>query len=303
MTAASVNGISIEYDVHGDDDGEPLLLVMGLGGQLIAWPLEFVEALVGRGFRVIRFDNRDIGLSSKMATPPPTRRQVMLSAVAPGRVKSDYTINDMADDAAGLLDVLGIARAHVVGVSMGGMITQALAIRHPAKVASMTSIMSHTGDRKSGRVRRSLLRQLPKFMARTPDNAIDNGVNIFRLISGPHFDEVEARRAAEEAFVRSYFPEGAARQAIAVAASPDRTWDLRRVRVPALVIHGLLDPLVTPSGGIATARAIPGAKLVMYPDMGHDMPKPRSDDIIDEIVANARRAGPDGTSGAPATVR
>ena len=129
MTAASVNGISIEYDVHGDDDGEPLLLVMGLGGQLIAWPLEFVEALVARGFRVIRFDNRDIGLSTKMATPPPTRRQVMLSAVAPGRAKSDYTINDMADDAAGLLDVLGIERAHVVGVSMGGMITQALAIR------------------------------------------------------------------------------------------------------------------------------------------------------------------------------
>ena len=173
----------------------------------------------------------------------------------------------------------------------------------PAKVASLTSIMSHTGDRKSGRVRPSLLRQLPKFMARTPENAIDNGVNVFRLISGPHFDEVEARRAAEEAFARSFFPEGAARQAIAVAASPDRTWDLRRVRVPTLVIHGLLDPLVTPSGGMATARAIPGAKLVMYPDMGHDMPKPRSEDIIDEIVANARRAGPAGTSGAPAMVR
>jgi pimeloyl-ACP methyl ester carboxylesterase len=227
----------------------------------------------------------------------------MLSAVAPGRVTSPYTINDMADDAAGLLGELGVARAHIVGVSMGGMIAQAMAIRDAAKVASLTSIMSHPGDRKNGRVRPALLRQLPRFMARTPENAIDNGVSLFRLISGPHFDEAEARRSAEEAFRRSYCPDGSARQAIAVAASPDRTWDLRRVRVPALVIHGLLDPLVTPTGGIATARAIPGAKLVMYPDMGHDMPAPRSEEIIDEIVAVARRAGTGGTSVAPAMVR
>jgi pimeloyl-ACP methyl ester carboxylesterase len=303
MTAAAVNGISIEYDVHGDDDGEPLLLVMGLGGQLIAWPLEFVERLVARGFRVIRFDNRDIGLSTKMPTPPPTRREVMVAAVAPSRAKSDYTISDMADDAAGLLDALAIDAAHVVGISMGGMIAQSLAIRHAGRVKSLTSIMSHTGDRKNGRVRRSLLRKLPRLMARTPENAVDNGVAVFRLISGPHFDADDARRLGEEAFVRSYCPDGAARQTIAVAASPDRTWDLRRVRVPTLVIHGLLDPLVTPSGGIATAQAIPGAKLVMYPDMGHDLPEPRSEDIIDEIVANARRAAPGGTAGDPAMVR
>ncbi len=289
--------------MHGDDDGEPLLLVMGLGGQLVAWPLEFVERLVAKGFRVIRFDNRDIGLSTKMATPPPTRREVMTAAVAPSRAKSEYTIDDMADDAAGLLDSLGIDRAHVVGMSMGGMITQALAIRHPDKVASVTSIMSNTGDRKHGRVKRSLLRKLPKLMVRTPDDAVENGVAMFRLISGPHFDADAARQMGEEAFHRSYCPEGAARQTMAIAASPDRTWDLRRVRVPALVIHGILDPLVTPSGGVATALAIPGSKLVMYPDMAHDLPKPRWDDMIDEIVANARRAGPDGTAGAPATVR
>ena len=175
---------------------------------------------------------------------------------------------------------------------MGGMITQALAIRHPDKVASLTSIMSHTGDHKHGRVLKSLLRKLPRLMVRTPDNAVDNGVEVFRLIAGPHFDADEARRMGEEAFHRSFCPEGSARQTMAIAASPDRTWDLRRVRVPALVIHGILDPLVTPSGGVATARAIPGSKLVMFPDMAHDLPKPRWDDIIDEIAANARRAGP-----------
>ena len=166
MSAATVNGISIEYDVHGADDGEPLLLVMGLGGQLVAWPLEFVERLVARGFRVIRFDNRDIGLSTKMPAPPPTRREVIVAVVAPSFAKSEYTLNDMADDAAGLLDHLGIDAAHVVGLSMGGMISQSLAIRHPDKVKSLTSIMSNTGDRKHGRVRRVAAAQ-----AARPDGA------------------------------------------------------------------------------------------------------------------------------------
>ena len=139
-------------------------------------------------------------------------------------------------------------------------------------------------------------------MVRNPDDAVANGVEMFRLISGPHFDAVAARQLGEEAFARSYQPDGVARQTMAIAASPDRTWDLRRVRVPTLVVHGLLDPLVTPSGGIATAEAIPGAKLVMYPDMGHDLPTPRWDDLIDEIAENARKAGPDGTAGDRAPV-
>ena len=172
---------------------------------------------------------------------------------------------------------------------MGGMIAQAMAIKHPDKVASLTSIMSNTGDRKHGRMKRSMLRKLPKLMVRNPDDAVANGVEMFRLISGPHFDPVAARQLGEEGFARSYQPDGAARQTMAIAASPDRTWDLRRVRVPTLVVHGLLDPLVTPSGGIATAQAVPGAKLVMYPDMGHDLPLPRWDDLIDEIVENARK--------------
>ena len=302
MATTDVNGITIEYDAHGDEGGEPLLLVMGLGGQLIAWPMEFVDRFVAKGFRVIRFDNRDIGLSTIMPFPPPTRRQLLLSVIARRFAKSPYTVGDMATDAAGLLDHLGASRAHVVGISMGGMIAQAMAIKHPGKVASLTSIMSNTGDRKHGRMKRSMLRKLPKLMVRNPDDAVANGVEMFRLISGPHFDPVAARQLGEEGCARSYQPDGAARQTMAIAASPDRTWDLRRVRVPTLVVHGLLDPLVTPSGGIATAEAIPGAKLVMYPDMGHDLPLPRWDDLIDEIAENARKAGPDGTAGDRAPV-
>jgi pimeloyl-ACP methyl ester carboxylesterase len=209
MTAASVNGITIEYDVHGDAGGDPLLLVMGLGGQLVSWPLEFVERLVAKGFRVIRFDNRDIGLSSEIPAPPPTRRQLLLSIVSRRFAKSSYLVGDMADDAAGLLDHLGVARAHVVGISMGGMISQTLAIVHPDRVASVTSIMSNTGDRKHGKMRKSLLRTLPRLMVRTPEEAIDKGVEMFRLISGPHFDAEGARALGKEAFDRSYRPDGA----------------------------------------------------------------------------------------------
>ena len=291
MAAATIaNGLTIEYDEHGE--GEPLLLVMGLGAQLVAWPLDFVDLLAKEGFRVIRFDNRDIGLSSAIDAPVPSTRRVVLSAISPRFAKASYTVDDMADDAAALLDQLGIDRAHVVGASMGGMIAQALAIRHPGRVRSLTSIMSNTGDHKHGRMKRALLFKLRKF-AGTPadhDEAVERGVEIFRVTAGPHFDAADARTLAKEAIERSWRPEGAARQTVAIAASKDRTWDLGRVRVPTLVVHGLADPLVLPTGGMATARAVPGAKLVMYPDMGHDLPLPRWPDIVGEIVETARRA-------------
>jgi pimeloyl-ACP methyl ester carboxylesterase len=302
MTAATVNGITIEHDVHGPDDGPPLLLVMGLGGQLIGWPLEFVERVADRGFRVIRFDNRDIGLSTKIDAPVPTRRQVILAAISRRFAKSTYLLADMADDAAGLLDHLRIESAHVVGISMGGMIAQTLAIRHPRRVRSLTSIMSNTGDRKNGKVHRSVLRKLPRLMTRNPDAAITNGVEGFRLISGPHFDAAAVREMVQEAFLRSYDAEGTARQTMAIAASPDRTVALGRVTAPTLVVHGLLDPLVMPSGGIATAKAVPGARLLMYPDMAHDLPRSRWDEMIDEIVENTRRANPPGDAGDRASV-
>jgi pimeloyl-ACP methyl ester carboxylesterase len=288
MTAATIsNGLTIEYEVQGE--GDPLLLVMGFGAQLVAWPLDFVGLLAARGFMVIRHDNRDIGLSSEIDAPAPTTRQLILSTVARRFVKAAYTVEDMADDAVGLLDELGVGPTHVVGASMGGMIAQAMAIRHPGRVASLTSIMSNTGDRKHGRMKKSLLLKLPRAIARHPDEAVEKGIQGFRLTAGPLFDEDAVREMIEESFQRSYRPDGSARQGLAIAASPDRTWDLGRVRVPTLVVHGLADRLVQPSGGVATARAVPGAKLVMYPDMGHDLPRARWDDLVTEITENARR--------------
>jgi len=295
MTAASVNGITIEYDVHGDENAPPLLLVMGLGGQLVGWPLEFVEQLAAAGpFRVIRYDNRDVGLSTHVDAPPPTLRQTLMALVARRFARSSYVLSDMAADGIALLGHLGIERAHLVGISMGGMIAQTMAIEHPARVASLTSIMSNTGDRKHGKIHRSLLRQLPRMLRQRgrDGDPLERGVEMFRLISGPHFDEDAVRTMTKEALARSDDVEGTSRQMIAIAASPDRTEGLGRVTAPTLVIHGLVDPLVKPDGGIATAKAVPGARLVMFPDMAHDLPRPRWSEIFGEIVENAGvRAG------------
>jgi pimeloyl-ACP methyl ester carboxylesterase len=291
MTAAQCNGITIEYEVYGE--GEPLLLVMGLGGQLVAWPMDWVQRFVDLGFRVIRFDNRDVGLSSKMKGKPPRILRVFAAAVSRRFAKAEYVLGDMADDAVGLLDHLGIDKAHVVGVSMGGMISQSIAIGHPSRVASLTSIMSHTGDRKHGKPKLSLYRKYPKTIARSRDEAVDKGMEAFEYISGPHFheDAAELRELIELALSRSWDREGTARQTMAIAASPDRTEALGKVTAPTLVIHGLVDPLVQPSGGIATAKAVPGSRLLTFPDMGHDLPRVRWDEMIDAIVDNARRGG------------
>lgn len=295
MTSANVNGITIEYEVHGDPDAPPLLLVMGLGGQLVGWPLEFVERLAVAGpFRVIRYDNRDVGLSTHVDAPPPKVRQQLAALLSRRFAKSEYLISDMARDGIGLLDHLGVERAHVVGISMGAMIAQTMAIEHPTRVASLTSIMSNTGDRKHGKAKPRLLRQMAKGMRqqRKGGDRIEIGVEGFRLISGPHFDAAAVRAMTEEALARSDDADGTARQLMAIAASPDRTAGLRRVTVPTVVIHGLVDPLVKPDGGIATAAAVPGARLVMYPDMGHDLPRPRWDQIIGEVIETAGiRAG------------
>ncbi|MFT3851232.1 MAG: alpha/beta hydrolase [Ilumatobacteraceae bacterium] len=290
MTAAQVNGITIEYDEHGDPGGEPLLLVMGLGAQLIDWPMGFVDLLVERGFRVIRFDNRDIGLSTKIDAPAPTVRQMVMATISPRFAHPAYFLKDMADDAAALLDHLGIESAHVVGASMGGMIAQTIAIEHPAKVRSLVSIMSNTGDRKHGKVAFKLMRRMPKLLAGSRKDPVGGGVVVGRLIAGPHFDEAEARALIEADLARDSDSTGTARQTVAIAGSPDRTADLGRVTVPTLVVHGLVDPLVKPSGGITTAEAIPNAKLLMFPDMGHDLPHNRWDEVAEAIAANAREA-------------
>jgi len=285
--------VTIEYEVDGPDDGEPMLLVMGLGTQLVGWPPDVVDGLVDHGFRVVRMDNRDIGLSTKTAGPPPTRAALLKAFAHRRYAQSDYLLSDMAGDAVALLDHLDIGSAHVVGVSMGGMIAQQLTIDHPERVLSLCSIMSNTGNRRHGTVAPRLLPTMAVSMTTPrpadPDEAARRGVEAFRLIAGPHFDADEIGVMVRQAVERNVNPLGTSRQLLAIQASPDRTAGLREVRVPTLVIHGLRDQLVLPSGGIATARAVPGSKLVMFPDMAHDLPGPRRAEIVDEIARNAAR--------------
>jgi pimeloyl-ACP methyl ester carboxylesterase len=289
MASATCNGINIEYETYGE--GEPLLLKMGLGGQLVAWPMDWINLLVEQGFRVIRYDNRDVGLSTKTASTAPGLGRMMAAVVSHRFAKAPYLLSDMADDAAALLDFLGIERAHVVGVSMGGMIAQSLAIQHPARVASLTSMMSNTGDRRHGRVHPKLLTKVGKIRSKSRADYVDKQLLIFELISGEHYDPDEIRMLSEQALARDYDPAGTVNQLMAIAASPDRTEALRSVTAPTLVIHGLRDRLVLPSGGIATARAVPGSRLLMFPDMGHDLPRSRWGEIVEAIVQNAERGG------------
>lgn len=287
MAAIDANGITIEYEMSGE--GEPLLLVQGLSGQLIDWPEEFVAGLVAAGFQVIRFDNRDIGLSTEFSWEPPSQVKTIAKSLARRPGQAGYLLTDMAADAAGLLDALDVEHAHVAGISMGGMIAQTLTIEHSRKVRSLTSIMSNTGDRKNGKIAGRLIAQLIRLPKPTRENALQRSMDIFEAISGPDFDAEEYRLLAESAIDRSYREAGVARQTAAIMASPDRTEGLRGVTAPTLVVHGLLDPLVKPSGGVATAQAVPGSRLVMYPDMGHDLPRARWAELISEIRRNADR--------------
>jgi pimeloyl-ACP methyl ester carboxylesterase len=288
MALVQANGITIEYHERGE--GEPLLLVMGLGGQLIDWPEGFVDELVAHGFRVISFDNRDSGLSTEVDGQPPTRPQLAKAIVLRRPMPSHYKLGDMARDGIGVLDALGIDTAHVVGMSMGGMIAQELAIDFPERVRSLTSIMSTTGNPRVGRPKMRLIRKAMRRTQPTLDNAIDLSIETFRDVCGPTFDADQFRVLAEKSIARSFRPDGTSRQLAAIIASPDRTEALGRLQLPTLVIHGMLDPLVQPSGGLATARAIPGAKLVMYNDMAHDLPHTRWKEIADEIQSIAARA-------------
>lgn len=287
MAQAASNGITIEYERHGD--GEPLLLVMGLGGQLTDWPQGFIDALVAAGFEVIVYDNRDIGLSSEFDWEPPSPVRAIAKTLVKRPPKAEYTIPDMAADAAGLLNALGIESAHVVGMSMGGMIAQQLTIDHPERVRSLTSIMSNPGDGKSGRVTVKVMAKMARMPAPTRENAADRSVNSFLLWSGPHFDPEVHRERASRSVERSFRPLGMRRQTTAIMASPDRTPGLQNVTAPTLVVHGLVDTLVKPNGGVATAKAVPGSRLLMFPDMGHDLPEPRWGEIAAEIRDNADR--------------
>ena len=282
-------GIDIAYEQFGEPEAPPVLLIMGLGAQMLAWPDQFCVTLAGHGLHVIRFDNRDIGLSSHMTdAPPPDVKAALL-----GRTSSaSYTLSDMAADAIGLMDALGFDGAHLVGVSMGGMIAQVAAIEHPRRVRSLTSIMSTTGDQSVGRPSQGALAALLSPPARTREEAIERTVQIVRVIGSPGYDidEPDIRRRTGVAYDRADDPVGVGRQLVAIAASGDRTAALRSVAVPALVIHGADDPLVDVSGGRATARAIPGAEFVAFEGMGHDLPRPLWGEITRQIAELVQRA-------------
>jgi len=287
---APSNGIEIAYQEVGDPGAEPLLLVMGLGTQMLGWDDEFCEALAGRGFRVVRFDNRDIGHSTTLEDAGvPRRADLFLGR----RARAAYLLSDMAGDAIGLMDHLGIESAHVVGASMGGMIGQTLAIEHPERVRSLVSIMSTTGSRRVGT---PTFRAFGLMLAAAPrgrDAYIERVLRTFAVVGSPAYptDEERLRDIAGRMYDRSHNPRGILRQMHAITASGDRTAALRQIRLPATVIHGTRDPLVRPSGGRATARAIPGARLRIVEGMGHDLPRALWPIFTDEIVDTAARAG------------
>lgn len=294
MPNVSANGITIEYDTFGRPGDPPMLLIMGLGAQMILWDEEFCGALADRGYFVVRFDNRDVGMSTKLDhLGMPDFAAAMAAAAA--RTPFDgapYLLTDMANDAAGVLDALSIQAAHVVGASMGGMIAQTLAIMHPQRVRSLTSIMSTTGNP-------DLPPPTPQAMAvllspPPPDReaAIEHAVRVFRTIGSPGFafDEEFVRRRASRSYERGFTPMGVVRQLVAILSSGNRKEALAGVKVPALVIHGADDPLVPITGGRETADAIPGAELMVIEGMGHDMPKAIWPRLTDAIANHARRA-------------
>jgi len=287
---AQIGEIELAYETGGDPAGAPMLLIMGLGVQMIFWPDELVGGLGAAGFRTVRFDNRDVGRSSWIDGGPPPDP---LAALAGDTSSASYTLSDMASDAAGLLDRLGLDAAHVVGASMGGMIAQTLAVEHPRRVLSLASIMSTTGDRAVGMPKPEVLPALLTPPPATREAALEWAQTLWRMIGSPGFepDTDWIRDVAGRAWDRGHNPLGTGRQLLAIAASGDRTAKLAAVDVPAVVIHGADDPLVQLSGGRATAAAIPGAELVVIDGMGHDLPRGAWPRIVEAIAANAARAG------------
>ena len=281
-------GITLCYETFGDRSDPTVLLIMGLGTQMVAWQRDFCAEIAARGFHVVRFDNRDIGRSTHLSGRPPTVAQLLRRS----KRAAHYTLGDMAEDAAGLLEQLDIAPAHVVGASMGGMIAQLLTARHPQAVRSLVSIMSNTGGRRSGQ---PALRVYPTLLRRAPRERgqfIAHMQRVFTAIGSRELppDPEDLAAIAGESYDRDHDPDGPGRQLAAIIASGDRTSELRRVVAPTLVVHGTADPLVAPSGGRATARAIPGAELMMIEGMGHDMPRAVWPRLIDAIVEQAVRA-------------
>src|SRR5262245_43313743 len=281
-------GVTLCYEGFGDPDDTPILLIMGLATQMIAWHDEFCEELAERGFYVVRFDNRDIGRSTHFDFSPPSLRQMLTRRLPP----EQYTLSDMADDSAALLQRLDLAPAHVVGASMGGMVAQMLAADHPEVVRSLTSIMATTGSRIHGQPAPSVYRYLLRPPPRDRDGYIQRSAEVFGLVGSTGFerDDQYIRERAARSFDRGFDVRAGGRQLGAIVASGDRTQALRRIAAPTLVIHGTVDKMIRLSGGRATAKAIPGARLMMVQGLGHDLPRGAWPQILDAIADHARAA-------------
>jgi pimeloyl-ACP methyl ester carboxylesterase len=290
MPRAHANGVEIEYETVGDPAGRPLLLVQGLGAQLISVEDGLCQELASRGFLVIRYDNRDVGLSTWFDHARP----VNLAAIWGGDHSSlAYTLEDMADDAVAVLDAVGAESAHVAGISLGGMIAQLLATRYPDRVRSLASIMSTTGDRAVGQPTGEAASVLVSSLPGDRDGYIEQAVANTRAISTGTafpFDADGVRRGAARGYDRAYHPKGTGRQFAAILAAGDRTRTLGEVRVPTLVVHGQEDKVIGVSGGKATAAAIPGARLLVVPGLGHELPPGFWPVLADALVENANRA-------------
>jgi len=287
---AQVGDLEIAYETFGDAGDPPILLVMGLATQMIGWPDEFCAGLADRGYFVVRFDNRDIGLSTHLDS---AGAPDILTVLGGDASSVPYGLADLADDTVGLLDALGLDSVHLIGASMGGMIAQLVALQHPARVRSLTSIMSTTGDPSVGRPSEAALALLVAPAARDRDAAVQRVIDTYRVVGSPgfEFDESALRERAGLSFDRAYDPAGVARQLAAVLTTPDRTRALKGISVPTLVIHGSDDALVDVSGGRATAAAVPGAELLVVDGMGHDLPRAMWPEITDRITALIERAG------------
>jgi len=281
--------IELCYQTFGDPGGEPVLLVMGLGGPMNWWDPDFCTMLAERGFYAIRYDNRDTGRSSRARGR--VTRSALVRAFAGRRVRPPYTMGDMADDAFGLLDHLGLESAHVVGVSLGGMIAQTMAIAQPSRVRTLTSIMSTTGKRSVGWQSPTLLPALLTGRGPSREEYVKTSTAFWRLIGSPSYPQTTERmeKRAEETFDRGVSRAGIMRQMMAVLTQPNRAARLRGLTMPALVVHGLADKMVHISGGRATAAAIPGAELLLIPGMGHDIPPALFPTITDAIRRTANR--------------
>jgi len=296
MSRVTANGIQIEYETFGDPSGRPLLLIIGLGGQMIHWDDDLCQDLAKRGHYVIRFDNRDVGLSTKFdEAGVPNLLETFGKIMQGEKIKPPYTLDDMADDAVGLLDALGIRKAHICGMSMGGMIAQTIAIRHLSRVLSLISIYSTTGNPEVPQPKPEVIGLLITPPPAEREAFIEHMLGLFKTIAGPGFavDEKWTRKIMAGSYDRCFYPQGMARQLVAILTHGNRGPALASVKVPTLVVHGTSDPLVPVEGGKDTAKAVPGAQLMLIEGMGHDLPHggawPR---IVEAIAAHTSKTTP-----------